>query len=335
MPQEQPGAQPCPSRRSLLVLGVVGAASMSLAACGIRLEDDAPRVPLVPTRAPVPGERFLLDLWRHSTDLAERAGSLAGAASSLPARLAALHRTQAGVLEGELVALGVPRSVLDAAGTTPTTSAAGTTSPTSRPTGPATPTPADSGPAGLAAAESLDTGPAAVTALAAVTSTALPLAGALLAQRSAAAVLLGHPAEVPEPTWSQTSLAASYLETTRAAVYAFEVIAAQSGTGAQRTLAGTTLAALQARSQIQEGLAGADGGAPALAYPLPYPVTTPAKARTLATTVLTGLRAAVARDLGSTAGDTGPLASVVQWLADTEVLASRWGIPLVPFPGLK
>jgi hypothetical protein len=24
----------------------------------------------------------------------------------------------------------------------------------------------------------------------------------------------------------------------------------------------------------------------------------------------------------------------VQWLADTEVLASRWGIPLAPFPGL-
>jgi hypothetical protein len=42
----------------------------------------------------------------------------------------------------------------------------------------------------------------------------------------------------------------------------------------------------------------------------------------------------VARDLGSTAGDVGPLGALVQWLADTEVLASRWGVRLSAFPGL-
>jgi len=50
--------------------------------------------------------------------------------------------------------------------------------------------------------------------------------------------------------------------------------------------------------------------------------------------VLTDLRAAVARELGSAGGDVGPLGAVVQWLADTEVLASRWGVALAPFPGL-
>ena len=63
-------------------------------------------------------------------------------------------------------------------------------------------------------------------------------------------------------------------------------------------------------------------------------MTTPAAARKLAAQVLTELRASVARDLGSTDGDLGPLGALVQWLADTEVLASRWGVPLAAFPGL-
>jgi hypothetical protein len=167
-----------------------------------------------------------------------------------------------------------------------------------------------------------------------VSTSVIPLVGSVLAQRAAAASLLGAPTTWPEPTWSAPSLAASYLESTRAAVYAFEVVAAQSPTGAQHTLALATLAALESRGQDQESLAGASAGPPALGYPLPFPVTTPAAARKLAVQVLTDLRASVARDLGSTAGDIGPLGALVQWLADTEVLASRWGVPLAAFPGL-
>ena len=124
MPQNDPGMPPCPSRRGVLTWGFGAVAAMSLAACGIRLEDDAPRVPLIPTRKPVPGESFLLALWRHSDDLAERATSLGGPATGVPARLAALHRRQVTVLESELLRLGVPRKVLDAAAAGP--SATGT-----------------------------------------------------------------------------------------------------------------------------------------------------------------------------------------------------------------
>src|SRR5690349_11074014 len=102
MPQVDPGMPPRPSRRSVLTAGAGlaagAAAAMSLAACGIRLEDDAPRVPLIPAREPVPGEAFLLALWRHSDDLAERASGLEGPATGLPARLAGLHRRQVAVL---------------------------------------------------------------------------------------------------------------------------------------------------------------------------------------------------------------------------------------------
>ncbi len=337
---------PCPTRRGVLTAGVglaLGSvAAMSLAACGIRLEDDAPRVPLIPTRAPISGEAFLIALWRHSDDLAERATSLGGPATGLPARLAGLHRRQVAVLQSELLRLGVPQKVLDdatAPSTTPTPGATTSTAPTTgaSTTGPATGSGTSPvlGPKALAAQEASDLGPTAIASLARVPSSAVPLVGSVLAQRAAATILLGAPATWPEPTWSAPSLAASYLESTRAAVYAFEVVAAQSPTGAQRTLALATLATLQSRESEQESLAGASAGPAALGYPLPFAVTTPAAARRLAARVLTDLRASVARDLGSTSGDLGPLGALVQWLADTEVLGSRWGVQLAAFPGLS
>lgn len=334
MPEEPAGVTPLPTRRRVLGLSLqLGAGALlvgSLAGCGIRLEDDAPHVPGVPTRTLVPGEAFLLTLHQHSTDLAAQARALGGSAKALPARLAVLHTEQAGVLESELLRLGVPRTVLDAPAATATP---GTTTATSAPATPSTAA-GTTGPAALAAAEATDLGPTAIAALGQVSSETIALAGSLLAQRAAAATLLGEAATWPDPTWSEPSLAASYLESTRAATYAFEVVAAQSGKGAQRTLALGTLGTLQARERQQEGLAGASATPMPLGYPLPFTVTTPAAARALAIKVLTDLRAAVARELGSTGGDVGPLGAVVQWLADTEVVASRWGVSLEPFPGL-
>ena len=111
-------------------------------------------------------------------------------------------------------------------------------------------------------------------------------------------------------------------------------VAAQSRSGAQQTLAAATLAALEARARVQESLAGSSAAPAPLGYDLPTPVTTPAAARTLAVSTLTGLRSACALEVAAAGQDPGPLASAVQWLADTEVLASRWGVALAPFPGL-
>ncbi|SDO75500.1 protein of unknown function [Pedococcus dokdonensis] len=351
MSTADPGMPPRPTRRGVLSVGVglgLGSvAAMALSACGIRLEDDAPRVPLIPTRAPIPGESFLLALWQHSTDLADRAASLGGAGTGLPARLAALHRRQSTVLQAELLRLGVPQKILDEASAAPPTTATGTSTTSPGVTAPSTGSPAPTatgratasapttGPKALAAEEASDLGPTAIASLASVPDAAVPLIGSVLAQRSAAANLLGTPVTWPEPAWSAPSLAASYLESTRAAVYAFEVVAAQSTSGAQQTLARATLATLEARASEQETLAGATAEPPALGYPLPFQVTTPAAARKLAVQVVTDLRASVARDLGSANGDLGPLGALVQWLGDTEVLASRWGVPLAPFPGLS
>lgn len=342
-----PSAAGRPHRRALLTAGLGTLSALALASCGIRLEGDAPRIPLLPARTPIDGETFLLGLVRSSAELAGDARGLGGAGTSLVARLAGLHARQVTVLGAELRRLGVPQALVDqaagppsgAASTStaaPTQTTAGTAvsgSPTSGPTTQPVRSPAD-----LAAAELADTGTSSQPvglSLTQAAAAARPLAGALLAQRVAAAALLGAPPAADEPTWQSPGLASSFLDSTRAAVYGIQVVAAQSPTGAQAALARTTLAALQARQQTQEVLAGTSAGPTPLGYPLPFPVTTPTAAARLAVQVLTELRAANARDLASAAGDPKPLASAVRWLGETEVLASRWGVPLSAFPGLR
>ncbi|QGN57768.1 DUF4439 domain-containing protein [Nostocoides sp. HKS02] len=342
MPSDDPG-MPWPGRRAVLTGGLGALAALTLSGCGIRLEDDAPRVPLIPTRSPVPGESFLVGLRHRCVALATEAKALGGAPTGLPARLTVLHSRQATILEAELERLTVPRSVIEAppkpTGSSTSTTTSTTTATTSGPSGTSAtaPAPAEThrGPGGLAASELADVGATAVAALARIDADARPLIGALLAQRLAAATLLGAARAVPVPTWKAPSLASAFLDTTRAAIYAMQVVAAQSPTGAQRILARTTLATLVARAQIQEQLAAESAGPPPLGYPPPFVVTTPTAARRLAVQVLADLRAANARDVGSAGSDPEPLGSAVQWLADTEVLASRWGVALSPFPGLK
>src|SRR5690348_9795298 len=112
--------------RRTVVVGVV-AAVLPVAGCGIRLEDDAPRLPLLPTRTPIAGEAELVALTRDTADLAELADTVPGA---LAADLATLHRRQHTVLRDALLAAGVPAEALDGAATASATpSATGTAAP--------------------------------------------------------------------------------------------------------------------------------------------------------------------------------------------------------------
>ena len=359
MPEPVSGMPAGPTRRA--ALAGVGAAvvALPLAACGIRLEDDAPRLPLVPTREPVPAESFLLEVWTGSAALAEQAAAIGAAAGSLPARLAQLHREQAGVMRAVLVRLGVPESVLEkaqqaavatsapstgpsSARTTPeatvgsTTQGPGSTtggpgSTTTEPTSPATAGPS---PASLGEAEARLLTSESFVSLAELDDTTVAVAGALLAQRAAAASLLGEEPGWAREEWSEPGLASALLETLRSAAYGFEVVAAQSK-GAQAALAKQGLATLRQREAELEQLAGAQAAPPALGYPLPFRVATPGDARRLAVHVLTGLRESVAAQLTAADGRAQPLAALTRRLAETEVLASRWGIALEAFPGLR
>lgn len=346
MPEVRDGMPGGPTRRAALGVIAVAAAALPLAACGIRLEDDAPRVPLVPTREPLPAEGFLLGLWLGSGDLAAQASALGGAATAIPTRLAALHREQERVLRSVLRSMGVPdRVVAEAqeshrrAAATPTTARAtpssapasqGAPSPSGQPTPAATPPPS---PIRLGEAEAAALAPESLAGLADVPRVSVAVAAAALAQRAAASALLGSAVTWPEQSGVPAEVAVIALDAARAAVYGLEVVAAQSR-AAQRTLATSTLATLRARVAALEELAGEAAPAPALGYPLPFPVTTEAAARRLALHVLTGLRETCARTAGAGARDASALAAVVQWLAEAEGLAHRWGLPLEPFPGL-
>ena len=307
------GTRPGIPRRTV-VAGVV-AAVLPTAGCGIRLEDDAPRVPLVPTRTPVPAEVELVALTRGTAALAELAATVPGAVA---ADLATLHRRQHTVLRSTLLADGVPAADLDAA-----PSASPTASPSATTTG---------GRAALAAAE----GASAATAggFAGVSDDLRATIASLHAQRYAAAALLsGRPPTVPlDPVGGdQVSALATAAS---AAVYFLEIVSARS-TGAQRDRSDATLAAL--RDLRADQLAGGAQPDDSLGHPLPFPVDDAAAAARLARASLTTLRAAYGEHLGPIVASDGGrgLAALTRWLGTVEVEAHRWGVDLEPFPGLE
>jgi hypothetical protein len=343
MPEVRDGVPCAPSRRTVLAVLGLAAAAVPLSACGIRLEDDAPRVPLIPTREPVPGEGLLLSLWLGAGDLAGQAAQLGGAATALPARLATLHEAQAEALRSLLRSVGVPdRVVAEAQGlhrapaTAPTTTGVPapegpTTAPAASPSG----TPTGPTPASLGAAEAATLSADSFAELARLGRDIVVTPAAALAQRAAAATLLGERPLWPTPSsLVAPALAADALEASRAATYGMEVVAAQSQ-GSQRRLATTTLATLRARAATQEGLAGDSAPPASLGYPLPFAVTTSGAARRLAVHVLDGLRAHQAEAAAQAAGDVTSLVACLQWLAEAEVLCQRWGLEPEPFPGLR
>jgi len=329
------GARPGVPRRSL-VAGVVGTV-LSTTGCGLRLEDDAPRLPLVPGRTPVPAEAELVALTRDTAALAALAQTVPGA---LAADLARVHRRQHTVLRGILVADGVPAGALDAA-PSPTASRIATPIPTPTPFPPLSASPpatASPGAAPAARRAALATAEAASAAaaprFAGIADDLRPTIAALHAQRYAAATLLtGRPPTVPRDPIGGSRVA-TLAAATSGAAYFLEVVSARSR-GAQRARADTTLAALRALLTDQQA-GGAQPGTP-LGHPLPFPVVGAAAAARLARTSLGTLRAGYGEQLGPLVGSDGgaALAALTRWLGTVEVEAHRWGVALVPFPGLE
>lgn len=312
--------------RRTLVAAVVGAVVLPAAGCGIRLEEDAPRVPLVPTRTPVPAEAELVALTRDTAALADLAATVPGAVA---ADLVPVHRRQHTVLRTTLAGKGVPVADLEAS-PSPSATASASPSPTGSPT--ASPSPSTpGGRAGLAAAEGASAATAA--AFAEVEPDLRATIASLHAQRYAAATLLaGRPPTVPTDPVSGDAVV-ELATSTSAAIYFLEVVAARS-TGTQRARADATLATLRALRADQT----AGGSVPddSLGHPLPFPVDSAADAARLARQVLTTLRAGYGEHLGplvETSGGAG-LAAATRWLGTVEVEAHRWGVDLEPFPGL-
>lgn len=304
--------------RRTVVVGLA-AAVLPVAGCGIRLEDDAPRVPLVPTRTPLPAEDELVALTRGTADLAELAATVPG---GLAADLTGIHRRQLTVLRTTLLGAGVPATTLDA-GPSPTASAS---SPAASP--PAAPS---ASPAQLARAEGASA--AAAASFAGVDPDLRATVAALHAQRFAAAELLsGRAPTVPGAAVGGEPVRA-LAERTAAAAYFLEVVAARSS-GGQRSRADTTLAAL--RDVLADQVAGGSRPEVPLGHPLPFAVDDAAGAARLARQALTTLRAGYGEQLSPVVASGGGagLAALTRWLGTVEVQAHRWGVDLAPFPGL-
>ncbi|MEO7423141.1 MAG: hypothetical protein ABIU87_12185 [Ornithinibacter sp.] len=332
------GARPGVGRRAALGIAL-GTAATALSACGVRLEDDAPRVPLVPTRTPVPAEVDLVALTRDTDRLAQLAASLGG---DLGADLAVIHARQHAVLRTTLVRDQVPAEGLDA-GPLPAPTAPPAAPPTAGPTGtpPTSPTgtPSPTSTASVPAIEGPQLAQREAAAASGSGSFAEVAAGlrapvaALHAQRYAAATLLmGQPPAVPSDPVTGEDVAA-LAGCTSAATWFLEVVTARAA-GAQRVRAEATLDAL--RGLLADQVAGGSRPPDTLGHPLPFPVRTPADGVRLAGEALTALRSqhgAALEGLVTGHGASGAQGAT-RWLGTIEVEAHRWGVALAPFPGL-
>lgn len=318
-------------RRSVLVALMAGSVT-ALSGCRIRLEDDAPRIPGLPTRDPMADERALLSARRDSLRLQEIAEGMGASSTPLTRLLATLHSVQADVFESALRSGGVPLAQITATSPPPATAAAPTTT-----AGGATPAPAPStgrGVAELAAAESERFAPRALSDLAGISSQRVALFASMTAQSAAAVRLLGGRLPPTRTLAGPTGdAAAGQLAAFRSAVYGFEVVVAQSDP-AHRKAAARTLGVLRARSAELDRLAGSAASPIPLGYALPFRVTTPAAALRLASHLMAGLLEAVASRLEAATGDSAALTGTVHLLTDVTVDAVTWRVPLSAFPGL-
>ncbi|GGL40531.1 hypothetical protein H9L10_07805 [Phycicoccus endophyticus] len=297
--------------RRLLLVGAGAALLAPLSGCRVRLEDDAPRVPLLPSRTPVPEEERLTALSRGCQRLAALADGLGG---TLGAQLTVAHRRQHTVVRTALLAAGVPADTLDLD--------PGAGSSSQAPDGPR---------AVLARAEAAGTATAARFAEV-DEDLRVPLAS-LHAQRYAAATLLGaSPRADGEPV--DADVVDDLGRAVETSAYLLEVAGARSSGAARRRAALTVRALRRLRTDLATGREPAE---PVLGVPLPYRVRTDADASRLAADTLSDLRATIgqaAPRLLATDPASGA-AAVTRWLGTAEAEAHRWGVPLEPFPGLS
>jgi hypothetical protein len=310
---------PLPTRRELLMaVALATVASPLLAACDIRLQDDAPTLPLL-QRKSVPDEAVLVDLVHRTASLAQATGRVANPNDAVSS-LSTLHQTQSDVIRSRLTVAGVPNHVIDGAVASSSTSA---TAAVSAP--PATTT------KDVAAAENALVA-SVLGALPTVTAPNRAIVASVVASCGAAVELLGAAVSWPTADPLPPAAAVPLLEGTRSAAYAFQVVAAQTS-GSQQAAAVGTHTDLTARGTELAGMAGASAPPEPLGYALPFPVTAPDVAAKLANQVLTTLVAGGLAPLGTLPTGSTATTTLVRLLVGAQRLGRTWGVAPVPFPG--
>lgn len=324
MPPMPAGALP---RRDVLGMALLAAGGLALTGCGIRLESDAPRVPLLPTRTPGPDEVALGDARAR---LLRLQASLTGDASPAATTAIRLHTEQLAVITAALSQLGAPAATASATASG-TSSAAGTGTSTGAGTGTAATSSISTASDADAARLEEQAATTTAAALATATSAYLPMLTSLTAAHHRIAQLFGAPA-LPVPTPPAFDEASTLLRTVAAARYGLEVavVRARGHRDAIETarrsvegwLRGLTLAA--AGSGV-----GADAG-----YALPFAVTDDASATRLAAHLLSTVTTGAGRAFAGAEHDPTLASYLTRLTVESDRLATGFGSPVSAFPGL-
>lgn len=315
---------PSPSRRALLgALGTALGGAVVLSGCGVRLEEDAPDLPLIPRREPVPGETFLIGFEAATQTLATVSPTLS---ADLGGTLAPMFLAQAQLMRDVLLHGGLPADKLQAPATSLSDDLA-----------------ADQPPSGRLAAAAI--GPVAPPGgLAVVDPSVRPSMVSLAAQRYAAATMLtgSEPdLKVGDGLWSGGQLPSGAANIYLALLnggYLFEVVAAHSS-GDRRAAALAVSANFRRRAEILIPLLPQVPGTP-LGAQVPEPVTDDAAADRVAQHAVTAVITQIAAVLpaltagGQSTAGTG-INRGVSLLGPMVVTGLAWGLPLAAFPGLS
>jgi len=318
---------------------VATGSAILLSGCGIRLEEDAPHVPLIPERTPIPQEANLVALLHHMQSLR----------AAVPAEYAAGLARQVEVLDSALRQGGVPADLLAAptpseidrtapssttsasagsssTSTTPGASGSGSPSTSATTTDPAKPDAV--GLALVASSAAQEVLPGAASALR-PTLAAMTVSWDLLRQSldSNATQMALHPGKLPQ------AAALTLLSAAREAVYGLEVAAARSG-GATRKRAIASLQTVRGRVSVLEGQLGDSAPATPSAYTLPLSVSDDSTARRLIRHLTAGLVTACGATLPEGTADPKTALASAGWLWESAALDAEWGAPWSAFPGL-
>ncbi|MEP7034548.1 MAG: DUF4439 domain-containing protein [Actinomycetota bacterium] len=303
------------SRRAVLIALAAGSVT-AVSGCRVQLEGGKPSIPAVAVRRRIKDESALLTVLEETRSLESLANAVSDGPASIAGQLALVHHTQAAVIESSLRQGGVAQALLGSSATSVLFPR--TLHPPVLPLGV------------LSAAESGSLGD---VALADLSTARVALIGSLLAQRVAAVTLLGGTVVRVPSSGPNGGAGVPLLEATRAAVYGFEVVAAQMDSRGM-ALAVSTLAAVRSEASELESLVGPSAPPPPLGYRLPFSVLDANSARRLAMHLIKTLLSAQAAALEPAVGDSDTLCAVVRRLAESESISSRWGVAPAAFPGL-
>ena len=325
-------ATPPWTRRAVLAalgLGLVGAAS----SCGVRLESDAPDLPLLP-RQKAADEDLLLSLLRSAQEVVDLA--------SLPLASGGAAWVAAWLTQESLAATTHVTELRTALATAHVPSSSYTAP---RPQGTAEPsTPGRPGTAYRAAtltdavagaqASLVTTHTAAVGSYSAVTASPAnrPFVTALLVHHAVSAVHLGGSVSWPAAALPPAAAAVA-LDQVRALRYGAQVAAAHLTGHARATVVALADEANREEERLGDWAGSAARPAPA-GYTLPFAVHSPTTADRLVRTLLGALATDCLRPLAALDDGSGVPAAAetaARWIG----LALPWGGSLPPLPGLQ